>query len=260
MHKGKSLMKLLDMTAGSVYEQPLTNDMLLFVHGGAIELTNMDEVHTLITGEIIVLPTGSQLSLRAKEETAVVMCKLIQIWKICPNYNIERLMRLQAAKARILSANGPLLLCLRGIHACLNAKFLCSHFETNKLNEMFILLRAYYAPEELAGFFRPLYGKHTDFRTQFYESYKDMWVVDRLAEHMNMTKDGFIRKFRLIFGTTPGAWLLEKKIELIRRDLADTRKSIKEISYSYGFSHVSTFSAFCTKYLGSSPRQFRKDN
>jgi len=119
------------------------------------------------------------------------------------------------------------------------------------------LLRTYYRDEELAGLLYPLLSPDLPFRTFIFENHKKINSVEQFAYLANMTKDGFIRKFKRIFGVTPGNWLVRKKKNRIKYELVNTNKAFKEISYDHGFSHVGSFSKFCSKNFGLSPIQIR---
>ncbi|KFF02948.1 helix-turn-helix domain-containing protein [Flavobacterium reichenbachii] len=61
-------------------------------------------------------------------------------------------------------------------------------------------------------------------------------------------------------GKTGGQLIAEKTLNAAKFLIADSRFSIKEISYMLGFSYLSYFSIFFKKHTGHSPVDYRKKN
>jgi len=70
----------------------------------------------------------------------------------------------------------------------------------------------------------------------------------------------FRRDFKNAYGTTPGKWLLAKRLEYGKFLLETTDKSINEIIDTSGFKNRSHFIKSFKDAFGVSPRKFRSEN
>lgn len=68
----------------------------------------------------------------------------------------------------------------------------------------------------------------------------------------------FKRDFDQYYHTTPGKWLLEKRLNFAKQLLTTSQKNIYEIADDSGFENLSHFSRVFRERFGSSPLQFRK--
>ncbi|MEJ1241029.1 AraC family transcriptional regulator [Chryseolinea sp. T2] len=69
----------------------------------------------------------------------------------------------------------------------------------------------------------------------------------------------FKREFKTIYNTTPGKWLLNKRLENAIMLLNSTSKSVNEIAFESGFENNSHFSRVFKEKYGKSPLHFRKE-
>jgi AraC family transcriptional regulator, exoenzyme S synthesis regulatory protein ExsA len=77
--------------------------------------------------------------------------------------------------------------------------------------------------------------------------------LEQFAKLSNRSLSAFKRDFQKLFETTPGKWLLEKRLQQTRRLLATTDKTVSEAAFESGFENLSHFSrSFKTRY-GMSP-------
>ena len=95
----------------------------------------------------------------------------------------------------------------------------------------------------------------------------DSWLEGRLrsaptaaamAAHCNMSLRSFHRKFREAYGVTPRKYLQLKRVETVRRLLAESRRSIDQILTEVGVSDVASFRRIFRRELGHSPAEFRR--
>lgn len=68
----------------------------------------------------------------------------------------------------------------------------------------------------------------------------------------------FKRDFKRYFDTTPGRWLIQKRLEYAHRLLNMSEKNVNEIAYESGFENVTHFSRVFKEKFGLSPLQYRK--
>ena len=67
-----------------------------------------------------------------------------------------------------------------------------------------------------------------------------------------------IRTFHASYGTTPMAYLREKRFAVAVQYLTDTEMSVKEISMIFGYTSPNHFSSAFKKRFGVSPKEYRK--
>jgi len=81
-----------------------------------------------------------------------------------------------------------------------------------------------------------------------------------LAEFAKLTHlslASFKREFKKVFQTTPGKWLMEKRLDYASRLLATSSKSINDISFESGFENTTHFSRVFKEKFHASPLQYR---
>jgi len=65
----------------------------------------------------------------------------------------------------------------------------------------------------------------------------------------------FKREFQAIYGTPPGKWLTNKRLQFAKWLLENTQKGVKEIAYQSGFKNPSHFSRVFKEIHGHTPKQ-----
>jgi transcriptional regulator GlxA family with amidase domain len=68
----------------------------------------------------------------------------------------------------------------------------------------------------------------------------------------------FKRDIKAAYNTTPGKWLLHKRLENANKLLNSTSKSVNEIAFESGFENNTHFSRVFKEKYGKSPLHFRK--
>ena len=86
-----------------------------------------------------------------------------------------------------------------------------------------------------------------------------LFEVDLNTKKTVSAQGQMLRIFRREFGTSPIAYLLDKKLEQAMLMLRDTAFSIKEISIKLGFKDEFYFSRLFRKKCGKSPREYRQN-
>lgn len=127
-----------------------------------------------------------------------------------------------------------------------------------KYRELFTLLRFYYEPKELAGFFRPMLGKDIAFRTFVYQNTSKVQSVKEFAGLYHMSEVGFRKKFHKEMGVSPREYLMIRKKKMIYDEITHGSKSLKEICRIFGFNNMNYLNTFSNRYYGVSPSELRK--
>ncbi len=83
--------------------------------------------------------------------------------------------------------------------------------------------------------------------------------LEDYARLCHRSRASFKRDFQKIYGTTPGRWLLEKRLKTAKRLLLTPQKSVSDVAFESGFKNNTHFSRAFKNFFGSSPLQFRKE-
>jgi len=82
--------------------------------------------------------------------------------------------------------------------------------------------------------------------------------VETLADHVSMSARNFARVFAQEFGTTPGHYLLQLRVEAARRLLEQTDKSLMHVATACGFRSVDVMRRAFLRALGTTPLRYRR--
>jgi len=82
--------------------------------------------------------------------------------------------------------------------------------------------------------------------------------VDTLAERVAMSPRNFARVFGQEFGTTPGRYLLQLRVEAARRFLEQTDKSLTQVAIACGFRSVDVMRRAFLRSMGTTPLGYRR--
>lgn len=82
--------------------------------------------------------------------------------------------------------------------------------------------------------------------------------LEAYAQLCNRSLSAFKRDFQKIYGTTPGKWLLERRLTQAHMLLRNSKKSVSDAAYDSGFENISHFSRAFRARFGASPASFRQ--
>jgi AraC-like DNA-binding protein len=81
--------------------------------------------------------------------------------------------------------------------------------------------------------------------------------VDDLARAAGLSRAHFSREFRRMFGESPHAYLLTRRLERAAAMLRTTDRSVVDICLSVGLQSVGSFTTSFTRTFGVSPTAYR---
>ncbi len=84
-------------------------------------------------------------------------------------------------------------------------------------------------------------------------------TISEYARISGRSLTSFKKEFFEYYQTTPGKWLIKKRLEHARMLLNTTKLSISDIVFNSGFENVSHFSRVFKERFGKSPLQYRKN-
>jgi len=82
--------------------------------------------------------------------------------------------------------------------------------------------------------------------------------IEQYAELCNRSLSAFKRDFQKIMRTSPGKWLLEKRLSHARLLLSNTVKTVNEIAFESGFENASHFTRSFKERYRATPSSIRK--
>lgn len=82
--------------------------------------------------------------------------------------------------------------------------------------------------------------------------------IETLSKTTRLSKDHTIRLFKREMHTTPGSYIIEKKIEQAQLRIVTEMTPIKEIAFSLGFDDPAYFNRIFKKQVGVSPLAYRR--
>lgn len=134
----------------------------------------------------------------------------------------------------------------------------CKYMHKAKKKELASIFRAYYAPDEIMGFFIPTVRNTHEFETFVMNNYLKMKGVKEFVDLSGMNLSTFNRKFKTHFKQSPYQWLIKQKSKHIFYALSNTDKSISAIAKEFHFTDASHFNRYCKARFGACPSQIRK--
>ena len=87
--------------------------------------------------------------------------------------------------------------------------------------------------------------------------YAEPLGVDDLARAAGLSRAHFSREFRRVFGESPHAYLLTRRLERAAALLRTTDRSVADICFSVGLQSVGSFTTSFTRTYGVSPTAYR---
>jgi AraC-like DNA-binding protein len=81
--------------------------------------------------------------------------------------------------------------------------------------------------------------------------------VDDLARAAGLSRAHFSREFRRVFGESPHAYLLTRRLERAAALLRNTDHSVAEICFDVGLKSVGSFTTSFTRTFGAPPTAYR---
>jgi AraC family transcriptional regulator, exoenzyme S synthesis regulatory protein ExsA len=129
----------------------------------------------------------------------------------------------------------------------------------HKFQELILLLAVKSAPAGLRKYFCGLCNESKpSIREIMEENYSYPMELNEYARLSNRSLSAFKRDFRETFGTSPGKWMKQKRLEQARYLLSNTRKSVTEVMVDSGFTNHSHFTRIFKETFNMTPLECSK--
>ena len=247
---------LMEIPEGHTVERRFLNTtFLVILLQGDIEIRyEIDKYFTPQLGYMFLLPKNKQITTFARKATTLLLCSFTNDLKLCSRFSIQQLSHFISESAcqnpYCLKLDIRLQSFFSLLVDCLKEGLGCIHYHQIKRDELFLYLRAGYTKEELALFFYPVLGQNLEFKDFVLMNSRKIFDVKDFALQANMSQSTFNRRFKETFNETAKNWLLLRKQEFVKRDIALSNLSFSEIAEKYKFSSTSYLDTFCKKYRG----------
>lgn len=256
---------LMEIPEGHTVERRFLNTtFLVILLQGDIEIRyEIDKYFTPQLGYMFLLPKNKQITTFARKATTLLLCSFTNYLKLCSCFSIQQLSHFISESTcqnpYCLKLDIRLQSFFSLLVDCLKEGLGCIHYHQIKRDELFLYLRAGYTKEELALFFYPVLGQNLEFKDFVLMNSRKIFDVKNFALQANMSLSTFNRRFKETFNETAKNWLLLRKQEFVKRDVALSNLSFSEIAEKYKFSSTSYLDTFCKKYFGKTPKEIRKE-
>lgn len=130
-----------------------------------------------------------------------------------------------------------------------------------KAKELLIHIVSSGLHDELAAYFnRIAHSEEVNLRSIMEKNYAYALRIEEFAQLSNRSLSSFKRDFKQEFGTTPGAWLKERRLKRAANLLVSTDYSISDVALESGFDNIPHFSRAFKDLFGVPPSKYRGRN
>lgn len=130
-----------------------------------------------------------------------------------------------------------------------------------KFKELLVQLLNYQNNPTLISFFDSVVSPPERRFRQMIESNLQFDIgIEEYAKMAGMSVSTFKRFFKNVFGSAPGQYIINSRLELASLQLKKTDKTIQEIAYESGFENPAHFTRMFNKKYKTSPSKYRENN
>jgi AraC-like DNA-binding protein len=262
----RPLIETVYCPKGSMIDQIVEEPVIVFVTEGKIDFLSGGEVlQSIDSGKLFLLPSGYRVFFRSAENSCLIFGHIRENIKFFDNvksYDLRntttyKQIDIESCRIYALEINQPIDLFFSCLLTSLKDGLNGKNYLEIKLNELFILINAYYSEDLLTVLFYPLLNEDFLFISQILENRYKVFSVNKMSAILHLSSDDFRLHFKRIFKELPSDWMNRERGKLILQKLTQTDKPLKQISEECGFLFLSYLGRFCKKHLGSTPFKIR---
>lgn len=238
------------------------SSMLFFLISGAcrVETSERGETIDIKEGQLIFITAGCHFKATGHPQGECVILRFND-FSFCENLTLQNLAQQVNEAYPLLEPHDmalPLKAFLKGMVFYTDNQINCAHLQQIKQDECFILMRVCYTRKVLARIFAPLLcDRDLVLKMKIQQFAAQARSITELAARCEMTEITMKRKIKALFGMSAYQWMLKQRN---RQILFDLRNGLtpKEICFTYDYSSLSNFTAYCKRQFGFSPSQIIK--
>lgn len=231
--------------------------MLLFVLSGTCQVLSSERENAVEveTHRMTFLTAGQRFTLTSHTAGECLILRFTE-FSFCEMLTLQNLTLLApatAAVSTIVPIAPALQSFLRNMCFYTDNQIHCAHLQQIKQDECFILLRICYPKQVLAQLFAPLLCNHDlSLRMKIQQYAAQAHTIGELAARCALTEITLKRKIQKFFGISPYKWMMKQRNRQILYDLRSGH-TLKETCYTYRFSSLGNFTAYCKRQFGLPP-------
>lgn len=238
-------------------ERPLNS--IIYISTGSVDISNFAKERVMLyNGTQHLLSQGMTFQIRAREETALLICQ----FDITQHFTRTEIKQLIENSEQVNHSISGIPIHLQTfwslIYLYIDGNIDMSDISQLLENQLFILLKKTYSLNELGAFFGSILGQDLQFTQFVKDNCLNVKSVEELAKQANYSTSGFIKKFQRCFNASPYNWIVKFKAKRIMQDIHYSQMSFSEIADKYSFGSCSYFYTFCKKHYNSTPLDLRK--
>ena len=235
--------------------------VLFFLSGKVEVIHNGSRPRMIEEGNMIFVARLSECVVEAKTKVSVVVMSFDDLLNTCDKFTFQNLVPISSLlkyEFEELPIRFPLDDYLNLVQIYIQDQLPGEYLWKEKQKELFILLRTYYANEELAMFFYPLIGKNMDFKKMVFDCYPMVRSVQDFADKSGCSPVVFQRRFKDVFGEPVYQWIQRQKAEHIKHLLMTENVNLKDLADEFDFASPAHLNKFCKIWFGMSPSELRE--
>lgn len=131
----------------------------------------------------------------------------------------------------------------------------------NKLTEVILveLIRINFGRQEKNHFLMALKDKQISKALQLlHSSPQTPWTIEQLATQIGMSRASFAKRFTEMVGQPMFTYLSQLRMQKAKELLQNTTLSVDDIAFNIGYESARAFTKTFGKYVGTTPKQYRK--
>ena len=206
------------------------NNNLVFILHGEMEVIYGDLYPRLISdGNMILLTPLSRCVCKAVSTVELIILGFGTLNHSCDKYifqNLTPFFSLIKYEFRELEIRESLDRFLQLMQNYEQNQVPMADLASRKIQELFIILHAYYTSDELAMLFYPLLGKNMEFKKLVVDYYLHVKSAGEFAELCGYSQGVFQKKFKDVFGETVYQWMQRQKAEYIKHRLMTSETNL----------------------------------
>lgn len=238
------------------------NNNLVFILHGEMEVIYGDLYPRLISGgNMILLTPLSRCVCKAVSTVELIILGFGTLNHSCDKYifqNLTPFFSLIKYEFRELEIRESLDRFLQLMQNYEQNQVPMADLASRKIQELFIILHAYYTSDELAMLFYPLLGKNMEFKKLVVDYYLHVKSAGEFAELCGYSQGVFQKKFKDVFGETVYQWMQRQKAEYIKHRLMTSEVNLKELADELNFASSVHLNKFCKIWFGMTPSEVRQ--